>query len=259
MDQLISPSERATIEARRIEAVAACLVARGFDVVPPDTTHLVEAFQKDSAMERFVFGIAGSYLGTLGVADFLEASASVIARVTPAKDYGPSYSLAEIGNLSDSTRPKISIEQDDMTLMIDADGCVGKSYLKIFGSASAIAVYTQLANSLQSTVDIRLLAQPAVANALQTWSSCSSSAGYVYKTPAEAISAISDSFSTGGLQAARHMESKISGLLHSCEVASNLYAAAASQQPTIERQVINESQSAADELRSIVKQATVAT
>ena len=250
IDRLIPAELRVSIERQRQDAVVACLEARGFRILPPDFSGISESVGLQYTLERLAYGVPNTYSGSLGIAKW--ALAKPIAQsIAPAKAYGPAFTLAEMGDFSDPSHKKISFETTGGSISFDAEGCIGQSYLQVFGSEKAIGTYTQLPHELQSDIDARLDSADAVASALLRWSSCSESRGFSFRSPREAVSAVAEAYSGPDLSRAADMESQTLELLKGCESESGLFAEIMSELPSVEDDIVRLNAGLVDELQRI--------
>jgi len=242
VDRILPLSLRAAVEQTRINDVANCLEGRGFRVVRPSATGVTHELALNSAVERLRYGIPATYQGELGITAFLVASATAgSSRVLPADGENEAFLRAEIGDLVNGTGNLVSINTGTGVLEFDADGCVGASYLNLFMTTESIRLYTQLPSQLQSEVNAALEGTGSVAASLEAWSSCAEESGETLTSPSEITTLIIDEFNMNGEAAAQRAERELAALLRRCETESGLFAAVATVQPSIEDQILADS------------------
>lgn len=207
-------------------------------------------------MERLHFGIPATYEGELGITSFLVASATAgSSRVLPADGESEAFLRAEIGDLVNGTGDIVSINSGNGVLEFDADGCVGASYLNLFTTPENTRLFTQLPSQLQSEVNASLESNETVAASLEAWSSCAAASGETHTSPSDITTLIIDEYNTNGKAAAHRAERELAALLRRCEAKSGLFAAVVKVQPSIEDQILADSNALIAQLQDAVSDA----
>lgn len=256
VDRILPLSLRTAVEQNRINDVASCLEGRGFRVIRPPATGVAHELALNSAVERLRYGIPGTYQGELGITSFLAASATAgSSRVLPADGENEAFLRAEIGDLQNGTGNLVSINTGNGVLEFDADGCVGASYLNLLTTPENIRLYTQLPSQLQSEVNASLEGNESVVASLEAWSTCAEESGETLTSPSEVTTLIIDEFNVNGEAAAQRGERELAALLRRCEAKSGLFAAVAKLQPSIEDQILADSDALVVQLQQAVSDA----
>lgn len=258
LDTLVTHNDAAAIERLRLEASAKCLESRGFEVIRPETASLAETIALGSAIERVAYGVPAETDGDLPIVTFLAATSDEAApsNVTAAREYGPAFAEAEIGDFADPTADRLVVEvTGGGQLRFIRDSCIAQSYLDVIGDADAIGIYTQLPLQLQSEIDTRLDSDPAVLAALAKWSACSTSKGESFTDPRSATGSILDAFNSQGDNAGREQQSKVATLMRECEQQSGLLATVLTAQDAITDDIVQEHDGEIEALGLVVEQA----
>jgi hypothetical protein len=258
LDTIVNQRDAAAIERLRLEASAKCLESRGFEVIRPDTSSLEETIALGSTIERIAYGVPLGVEGNLPIVTFLEAT-SVEAdpsNVTAARDYGPAFADAEIGDFNDPSAERLVVQvPGGGQLQFVRDSCIAQSYLDVFGDADSIGIYTQLPLQLQSEIDSQLDSDPTVVAALETWSTCSASQGENFPDPRAATGSILDAFNSQGAEVGREQQSKVASLMRECEQQSGLLSTVLAAQDAITDEILEEHRGELDTLSRIVDRA----
>lgn len=256
VDRILPLSLRTAVEQNRINDVASCLEGRGFRVIRPPATGVAHELALSSAVERLRYGIPATYQSELGITSFLVASATAgSSRVRPADGENAAFLRAEIGDLLNGTGDLVSINTGNGVLEFDADGCVGASYLNLFTTTENIRLYTQVPSQLQSEVNASLEGNESVSASLAAWSTCAEESGETLTSPSDVTTLIIDEFNMNGEAAAQRLERELAALLRRCETESGLFAAVATVQPSIEDQILAESDALVVQLQQAVSEA----
>jgi hypothetical protein len=130
-----------------------------------------------------------------------------------------------------------------------------RAYLNLFTTTENIRLYTQVPSQLQSEVNASLEGNESVSASLAAWSTCAEESDETLTSPSDVTTLIIDEFNMNGEAAAQRLERELAALLRRCETESGLFAAVATVQPSIEDQILAESDALVVQLQQAISEA----